>query len=137
METKELKQKYEECCNEYLKLFCDKHDYDYESALDSWVANEIGGVCLCGDYSVSFDDMKTDIDLDASKKDFNEYYGYALEAHESGFICPNFKNWLRGAPRLSEEQRKSIREAKNRLYEAREELKRIIDEENSKIMNGM
>ena len=137
MENKELvKRKYEDACNDYLKLFCEKHGFDYDDAVNSWVAGEAGGVCALGDYFVSFEDMKTDIDNDAPKDEYWLYYDYSLEAHELGFNCPNYPNWLRGCPRLSEEQMKSLRDAKNRVYEAQEDFERILKEENEKLAGG-
>lgn len=137
MENKELvKRKYEDACNDYLKLFCEKHGFDYDDAVNSWVAGDVGGVCALGDYFVSFEDMKTDIDNDAPKDEYWLYYDYSLEAHELGFICPNYVNWLRGCPRLSEEQMSSLREAKNRAYEAKEDFERILKEENEKLAGG-
>ena len=148
--VQKTKQQFNDACNAYLKLFCEKHGFDYEEAANSWVAGEAGGVCALGDYFVSFEDMKTDIDNDAPKDEYWLYYDYSLEAHELGFICPNYANWIRGYPRLSEEQRKSIieaknrvyeaknrvYEAKNRVYEAKKEFERILKEENDKIAGG-
>ena len=137
MENKEMvKRKYEDACNAYLKLFCEKHGFDYEEAVKSWVADEVGGVCWLSDFAISFEDMKTDIDADAPKEEYFNYYDYALESHELGFNCPNYANWLRGCPRLSEEQRKSLREAKNRVYEAQKDFERILKEEKDKIAGG-
>ena len=137
MENKELvKRKYEDACNDYLKLFCEKHGFDYDDAVNSWVGGEAGGTCLLADLAVSFDEMKVDIDNDAPKDEYWLYYDYSLEAHELGFNCPNYKSWLRGCPRLSEGQRKSIREAKNRVYEAKKDFERILKEENEKLAGG-
>lgn len=133
---KEIQELYNDACNEYLQAFCEKHDFDYDEASRSWVANEVGGVCLLGDYYISFDDMKTDIDMGTNENEFFNYYDYSLDAHELGFNCPNYKNWLRGCPRLSPEQIKSIREAKMRVYESEEKLKRIIKEETEKVEGG-
>ena len=134
MENKELvKRRYEDACNDYLRLFCEKHRFDYDETVNSWVAGEAGGVCALGDYFVSFEDMKTDIDNDAPKDEYWLYYDYSLEAHELGFICPNYVNWLLGCPRLSEEQIESIRKAKIRADYAKDELERMIKEENSKL----
>lgn len=134
MENKELvKRKYEDACNDYLKLFCEKHGFDYEEAVKSWVADEVGGVCWLSDFAISFEDMKTDIDMDAPKEEYWSYHEYAVEAYGLGFNCPNYKNWTRGCPRLSEEQIESIRKAKNRADYAKDELERIIKEENSKL----
>ena len=100
------------------------------------MANDVGETCLVGDMYASFNDIKTDIDMDATKDEYWSYYDYSLESHELGFNCPNYANWLRGYPRLSEEQRKSLREAKNRVYKAKKEFDRILKEENDKIAGG-
>ena len=117
-----LKHQYINACNAYLEAFCDKHGFDYDEAVNSWVAGEAGGVCSLGDYFVSFEDMRTDIDRDAVKSAYWKYHDYFMEAHDFGFNCPNYKSWLRGCPRLSEGQIKSLREAKNRVYEAQKEF---------------
>ena len=137
MENKELvKRKYEDACNDYLKLFCEKHGFDYEEAANSWVANDVGGTCLVGDMYASFNDIKTDIDMNAPEDEFYSYYYYSLDACNLGFNCPNYANWLSGCPRLSEEQIMSLREAKNRVYEAKKEFERILKEENEKLAGG-
>ena len=133
MNNDTLKQNYETACNAYLKTFCKKHGYNYDIAAVSWIANDIGGVCMLGDFFIPFGDMKTDLDNDAPKDEYWSYYDYSLQAHELGFNCPNYANWLRGCPRLSEEQIKSVREAKNRVYEAEEEFERILKKENDEI----
>lgn len=136
MDKNLLKQQYTDACNAYLEAFCEKHGFDYDEAANSWVANVVGDACMIGDYFVSFEEIKTDIDMDATKDEYWSYYDYSLEAHELGFNCPNYKNWLRGCPRLSEGQIKSLREAKNRVYEAQKDFERILKSEKDKIEGG-
>ena len=136
MDKNLLKQQYIDACNGYLEAFCEKHGFDYDEAANSWVANVVGDCCLLGDYCVPFDEMKIDIDMDAPNEEYWNYYEYSLEAHELGFNCPNYANWLRGCPRLSEEQIKSLREAKNRVYEAQKYFERILKDENGKLEGG-
>lgn len=136
MDKNLLKQQYIDACNAYLEAFCEKHGFDYGEAANSWVANVVGDACMIGDYFVSFEEIKTDIDMDATKDEYWSYYDYSLEAHELGFNCPNYSNWLRGCPRLSEEQIKSLRKAKNRVYEAKKDFERILKEENEKLAGG-
>lgn len=136
MDKNLLKQQYIDACNAYLEAFCEKHGFDYDEAVNSWAAGDVGGVCMLGDYFVSFEDMRTDIDRDAVKSAYWKYRDYFMEAHDLGFNCPNYASWLRGFPRLSDEQRKSLREAKNRVYEAQKDFERILKEENDKITGG-
>lgn len=135
MNKEELKDSYANVCNEYLKAFCEKHEFNYKEAKDSWVRGVVGDACMIGDYCISFNDMKVDIDNDSDKEEFFKYYQYGLEASHIGYVAPNYENWLRGCPRLSEAQRKLIREAKNRVYEAQADLERTVKYEMS-LLNG-
>ena len=136
MDKNLLKQQYIDACNAYLEAFCEKHGFDYDESANSWVAGYVGDACMIGDYFVSFEEIRTDIDMDASKDEYWSYYDYSLEAHELGFNCPNYANWLRGCPRLSEGQRKSIREAKNRVELAKKELEKCIKEQKQSLSGG-
>ena len=105
-------------CNEYLRLFCEKHDYDYEEAKESWVANCVGDVTCVGDIFVGMQTIITDIEMDAPEDEFIKWYDYNLVAHEFGFTTPNFESWLRGCPRVSEEAFKKLQGLKNDLNNA-------------------
>ena len=105
-------------CNEYLRLFCEKHDFDYEEAKDSWVANCVGDVTCVGDIFVGMQTIITDIEMDAPEEEFIKWYDYNLVAHEFGFNTPNFESWLRGCPRVSEETFKKLQGLKNDLDNA-------------------
>ena len=110
-------------CNEYLRLFCEKHDYDYEEAKESWVANCVGDVTCVGDIFVGMQTIITDIEMDAPEEEFIKWYYYNLVAHEFGFTTPNFESWLRGCPRVSEETFKKLQGLKNDLDDAIKEEK--------------
>jgi len=55
---KKLKRKYEDACNEYLEIFCEKQ------ALENygWIGDDIGGSALCSDFMFTMDEIKLDID---------------------------------------------------------------------------
>lgn len=113
-------------CNEYLRLFCEKHDFDYEEAKESWVANCVGDVTCVGDIFVGMQTIITDIEMNAPEAEFLKWYSYNLDANEFGFPTPNFENWLRGCPRTSENTFKKLRGIKNKLDEAiKEEQERL------------
>ena len=131
-----LRKNYDEACNAYLNAFCTKHGFDYAEAKECWVAGDIGGVCMLGEYFISLEDMITDIDLFASEGEYFRYYDYSMECHEYNIFCPNYKSWLSGCPRLSDEQRKSIREAKNRVELAKKELEKCIEEKKQSLVGG-
>lgn len=117
MET--LKDKYIQICNEYLRLFCEKHDYQN----DGWMGDEHGGTAMCSDLYISFDTIKTDIDMNADKNEFVEYYDYTIQAREFGLNIPNFRSWLKGCPRTSEESFQKMREIRQQLDELIEKEK--------------
>lgn len=123
---KTLKQQFEEVANAYLLEFCNKHDFDYAEAKRSWVANKPGGVVLCGDYYVDFDEIRTDIDRDAPEEEFWKYQDYLIDAHTFGFRCPNYENWLDGCPRLSKEQINEIIAGRHRIEKMKEQLEEMI-----------
>ena len=105
-------------CNECLRVFCEKHDFDFEEAKDSWVGGSIGEITMCGDYYVAMPTIIADIEHDAPEEEFIKWYDYNLVAHEFGFNTPNFESWLLGCPRVSEETFKKLQGLKNDLDNA-------------------
>lgn len=116
-------------CTEYLRLFCEKHEFDYEDAKDAWVGNEVGGVVCVGDYFVDMVTIIADIELNAPEHEFIEWYDYCLEAHEFGLVVPNFKSWVKGCPRTSEETIERLRKLRqdfNDCVKKEKENKRFL-----------
>ena len=118
MSKETAKEYFVKGCNEYLRLFCEKHDFDYEEAKESWVANCVGDVTCVGDIFVGMQTIITDIEMDAPEEEFIKWYDYNLVAHEFGFTTPNFESWLRGCPRVSEDTFKKLQGLKNDLDNA-------------------
>lgn len=118
MSKEKAREYFVKGCNEYLRLFCEKHDFDYEEAKESWVANCVGDVTCVGDIFVGMQTIITDIEMDAHKEEFIKWYDYNLVAHEFGFNTPNFESWLRGCPRVSEETFNKLQALKNNLDDA-------------------
>ena len=118
MSKEKAREYFVKGCNEYLRLFCEKHDYDYEEAKESWVANCVGDVTCVGDIFVGMQTIITDIEMDAPEEEFIKWYDYNLVAHEFGFTTPNFESWLKGCPRVSEETFKKLQALKNDLDDA-------------------
>lgn len=102
-------------CIEYLRLFCEKHEFGYEDVEDAWVGNEVGGVACVGDYFVDMGVIITDIEMDAPEDEFIKWYDYSLVANEFGLNVPNFKSWVKGCPRTSEETIERLRKLKQDL----------------------
>jgi hypothetical protein len=120
------KQLYEDGCNAYLQLFCEKHEFDFEDAKDCWVGGDVGGMTSCGDYYVGMQTIIEDIDLDAPEDTFFKWYDYCLRADELGLNVPNFKSFIKGCPITSEETFAKLESIKN-------ELNKLIEQENNKI----
>ena len=118
MSKAKAKEYFVKGCNEYLRLFCEKHDFDYEEAKESWVANCVGDITCVGDIFVGMQTIIADIEMDAPEEEFVKWYDYNLVAHEFGFNTPNFESWLRGGPRVSEETFKTLQGLKNDLNNA-------------------
>ena len=59
----ELKQQYEHACNEYVRQFCSKQELEF----DGWVGNDVGGVCMCGDYFFNIHDIVWDMNSNQQK----------------------------------------------------------------------
>ncbi len=118
MSKEKAREYFVKGCNEYLRLFCEKHDFDYEEAKESWVANCVGDVTCVGDIFVGMQTIITDIEMIAPKEEFIKWYDYNLIANEFGFTTPNFDSWLRGCPRVSDEAFKRLQGIKKDLDNA-------------------
>lgn len=118
MSKETAKEYFVKGCNEYLRLFCEKHDYDYEEAKESWVANCVGDVTCVGDIFVGMQTIITDIEMDAPEEEFLKWYDYNLVANEFGFTTPNFESWLRGCPRVPQESFDKLEALKKDLENA-------------------
>ena len=132
-----LRENYNAACNEYLKAFCEKHDFNYHDAKECWVGGDIGGITMCGDFYVSLTDIIVDIDHDAPKDEYLKYYDYALSCSECGINSPNYFNWLRGCPRLTEERLAAIKEAKRKIEFAQKDFERCIAQQNDFLLRGL
>lgn len=123
MDRASVKRDYEIACNNYLRLFCDKHEFDFEDARNSWVGGCFGEVVQCGDYFIDFHTIMVDIDNDVPKDVFLQYYDYCLSAGEFDLEMPNYRAWILGCPRTSEETFEKLNALKNQLRELIEDEK--------------
>ena len=128
MSKEKAREYFVKGCNEYLRLFCEKHDFDYEEAKESWVANCVGDITCVGDIFVGMQTIIADIEMDAPEDEFIKWYDYNLVAHEFGFNTPNFESWLRGCPRVSDETFKKLQGLKNDLDNAIKSEKEKLSE---------
>lgn len=106
--------------------FCEKHEFDYADAARSWVGDNVGGVTECADYIVRMSDILTDIDLDAPDDEYVKYYDYCMRVWSIAggeLKTPNYESWLRGCPRMDEEQIKRLEELQQDIRNAEAVLK--------------
>jgi hypothetical protein len=86
-----MKKKYEEIVNEYIIAFVRKHD----TVFLGWIGwNRFGEVAeFYGDYYISFDDIRRDIDTNQPKRfifqwqDDSAHYGDLLRINYSSYIA--------------------------------------------------
>ena len=127
MSKEKAREYFVKGCNEYLRLFCEKHDFDYEEAKNSWVANCVGDVTCVGDIFVGMQTIITDIEMDAPEEEFLKWYGYNLVANEFGFTTPNFDHWIRGCPRVPQESFDKLEALKKDLEDAIEKERTLLN----------
>lgn len=110
-----LKENWKSICNEYLKRFCDKHEFAYEP--DMWVAGDPGTIIEIADMFVAMDDIRYDIDNDIPEDKFCSWYWKLLERLELGLEHDlNYSSFCKGAPwRYSDEMVEHVRELRNEL----------------------
>jgi hypothetical protein len=123
---KNVKKNYGDACNEYLRLFCKKHGFDFEH--DVWVAGEIGDIAFVGDCFVDMRTVITDIDFDAPENEFGRWYDYCMRIGELGEPSPNFRAWLKGCPRKSDEELDRLTPLRYKIEGLRSEFKKRLDE---------
>ena len=124
-----LKQNYKSACNAYLLAFCNKHEYEYDST--AWVGGMHGEIAEIADLYVDMQTIVDDIDLDVDKDEFIKWYDYCVEMGYLGAkTTPNFRSWIKGCPRKSEEEIKELKAKQQEIDRMREELKNSINDTN-------
>lgn len=127
---KTLAIKFKEIADQYVREFCDKHDYimDYEIEHDLvWVGNAPGTVACINDMYIYFDDLRYDIDNNIPEGSFEDWYFRALDRAEMKIRYLNYPSYCKGAPDpVSEEDIVKIKEARIRVERAKDELEQLI-----------
>lgn len=127
---KTRQERWNELCNEYLKEFCDKHEWQYEP--DMWVAGNIGTIVMIGDMFVSMNNIRYDIDNNVPTDYFEKWYWKSIEISEltdGAENYMNYENYYKGAPDYwTEERIQKIRASKKRVEEAKNELLKAIED---------
>jgi hypothetical protein len=56
-----LQKNYEDSCNAYIQEFCDKQEMDF----NGWIADVVGGVAECNNFTFNFHDIVWDVNGNA------------------------------------------------------------------------
>ena len=124
-----LKSDYINACNAYLKAFCEMYGFDYYP--DFWIGDEVGGVIELGDYFVNINTIRTAVDQNVPREDFAKWYDYCMDCGTLDIPSPSFDSWLRGCPRMSDEERRELMERSHEIEKMKEELRKLIEEKRS------
>ena len=96
---KTRQERWNDICNEYLKEFCDRHEWQYEP--DMWVAGNTGTIVMIGDMFVSMNNIRYDIDNNVPTDYFEKWYWKSIEISEltdGAENYMNYENYCKGAP---------------------------------------
>ena len=109
-----LKGNWKSVCNEYLKRFCERHDYAYEP--DMWVANEPGTIIEIADMFVTMDNIRYDVDNEVPEEKFAQWYWASVDRHMLDLEDINYQSFCKGAPwRYSDEELANIQRLKSKI----------------------
>lgn len=123
-----IQERWRDICQEYLKQFCDKHEYSFEDCF--WVADDYGTIACVSDMFISMEHIRYDIDNNIEETMFEKWYWKAIEIFElTGQDFMNYESFCKGASDIwTEEKIEKLREAHMRVYEAEEALRQEIEE---------
>ena len=71
----ELRHKYGIICQDYVDLFCKKHNLTFKG----WEGNKPGTIARFKDYIIDFEDIRLDIDTNQHKDHFKNWYYLRLD----------------------------------------------------------
>lgn len=85
----ELKERLDNCIDLYTDLFCQKQDV----TADGWIGKIKGGINCFSDAHLSFDDIRTDLELDAPKGLIFSWFWDNVENPEKAI---NYYSYIKG-----------------------------------------
>lgn len=128
MDKRSLQQRWQELCNEYLKQFCKRHEYEYDE--DAWIGidkDNVGAIADIADMFISMDDIRYDVDHEVPIDSFEEWYWKRLDLHELGVErWMNYPNYCQGAPdEWTDERMNELRELHKQASDTKERLEEL------------
>jgi len=88
IEISELKQRLDNCIDLYTDLFCQKQDCYAEG----WIGQMKGGINCFSDAFLSFEDIRTDLELNVPKGEIFKWYWDNVESKHN----INYYSYLKG-----------------------------------------
>lgn len=129
--TKQLEDRWTSICNEYVKEFCKRHEYDSEPDVDwYWIADNPGTLIEINDMFINMETIRYDVDKNVPEEKFEQWYWKNLELTELGVEhWLNYSSYCKGAPDIyTGERLKQLRCLKLKLDHDREEFEKTIRE---------
>ena len=124
----EIKEAYINACNDYVHKLMEIWnilDEDEEVDYSWWVGDEVGGVFCCDDdMFIDMNDIVYCVDNDVDHETYSNYIEYITKCEEYGFNTINLNAFVKGAPRVSDEEFRKLGEIKQQLYDTIEETKK-------------
>jgi len=99
---------YDVAANNLAKEFVEQIEFCWDDCY--WIGGDYGGMLSMGDYFINMQDIIDGLRYNASCDDFIKWYDYTLDAYGTDTPVPNFKNWLKGCPRASDEELRILKE---------------------------
>lgn len=130
MNENKLKYDFEKICNEYVKIFCEKHNFCYDDGNYIWVGGSIGEIANIGDFYIDFSVIRYDIDNDIEQSMFEKWYWKSLDVYQiTGENYLSYEAFCKGAPdRWTPENLNKIKQLKEDVENAKQILeKEILD----------
>lgn len=131
-----LKADYEKVVNAIANMFLEKQFGEVGEPpltvdnLDvSWIADDVGTLLdYGGSWMFDFQDILTDLERNVERDEIFHWIEYCNDCHELGLTQLNYKSWLSGAPRYSDEEIKRLMAMKEDLDEKRKFFKNEVNE---------
>ena len=141
---RDMAKAYADICNEYLRIFCEKHELTFDPG--DWVGGEsgVGTVVNVADYFVSMEDIRFDIDNNVPAETFFEFQDYDAAVSdvelsydvlynpsrdEGRLVHINYPSFCKGAPRpYSDKALESMRTDMAYMAKRREEFLKTIEQ---------
>lgn len=127
---------YENAVNAIITAFKEKQDLDTYGGY--WIGNQIGEVYDFGDMTFDFRDILIDLKEDAPKGEIFKWGEYMTRIwsinNMAGSILlkdNNYRSWLKGCPRLTEEELNAVEEKWKTLVDEIAALGKKVENKNT------